>query len=218
MGANLVEQNPTMNNKKNTFLYILIVIIVIAVFFVSIKIVKSYYDFGNHCFIVNGHKHVYRGQCLPSGYKVNLVDLSDRANYLKVNHQISVDAKEPLEKLIVDAEKDGMCLVVIGSYRSPEYQLELLNKADDKTFVAPPNQSEHQTGLAVDFVGCPMKDEVRDDIVQRLELKNDFDQLPEYQWLLNNAGKYGFEQSFSKSNQKESGYPSEEWHWKFIIK
>lgn len=169
------------------------------------------------CIEVNGTRHVNRSDCLPTGYQPEVVLLDKRSSYLTTKQYVDVKAKVMLEQLINDAEKDGMCLVVVSGYRSYEDQEDLYNKIDDKNKVAIAGHSEHQTGLAVDFTGCPIdKKGNRDDTVERLELKNDFESLPEYKWLLQNGSRYGFEQSYRADNTNETGYPVESWHWKLI--
>jgi D-alanyl-D-alanine carboxypeptidase len=147
-----------------------------------------------------------------------ILKLSRRASYLHESEYLSLPAAVAVETMIKDAEQDGMCLVVMSGYRSPEKQQKLYDTAKDKSKVALPYQSEHQTGLAIDFGGCPMKDGVRHDLTERPELANEFDTLPEYKWLQDNAMKYGFEESFTIDNQNITGYPPESWHWKFTLK
>ena len=164
-------------------------------------------------------RHIYKGQPLPNDYKPKqLTVLSRKASYLDTVKEVDSRIAPKLEQLIVDAEKDAMCLTVIGAYRSFEYQQELYDKFTDKAKVAKPGESEHQTGLAVDFEACPMTNGWRDDTAERLELLKDFNELPEYKWLKKNAGKYGIEESYREDNQKKTGYPAEPWHWKFMIK
>lgn len=167
---------------------------------------------------VNGYTHIYKGQTLnPDNYPNAIIKLSRRASYLHESEYLSLPAAVAIETMIKDAEQDGMCLIVMSGYRSPEKQQKLYDTAIDKSKVALPYQSEHQTGLAIDFGGCPMKDGVRNDLVERPELANDFNALPEYKWLQENASKYGFEESFTASNTLDSGYPEESWHWKLIL-
>ena len=146
--------------------------------------------------------------------RLELEDLSARACWLTTKQQLSRKAKEKVEEMIANAENDGMCLVVMSGYRSPERQAELLEMAspEEKKYIAQPEESEHQTGTAVDLTACPMKDGKRDDTVERLELKKDFNELPEYQWMLENAHKYGFYESYPEGNGK---FPYEPWHWKY---
>jgi D-alanyl-D-alanine carboxypeptidase len=167
---------------------------------------------------VNGFTHIYKGQTLsPENYPNAIIKLSRRASYLHESEYLSLPAAVAIETMIKDAEQDGMCLVVMSGYRSAKSQEKLYEETGDKSKVALPGQSEHQTGLAVDFGGCPMKNGVRNDSVERHELVNDFSTLPEYKWLQDNASKYGFEQSFTASNTAETGYANEPWHFKLIL-
>jgi len=146
---------------------------------------------------------------------LEIVELSARASYLNTTKTLAKIASPHIEKLIQDAEREGMCLIVLSGYRSTEQQQKVWNEAEDKSIVAFPGTSEHETGLAVDLGGCPMIDGVRNDAGVRLELRNDFETLPEYQWLLTNASEYGFYQSYTEGNSTRSGFPAESWHWKF---
>lgn len=171
------------------------------------------------CKFVNDKKHIYKGQCLSTDYEPQvLTELSRRASYLNTYQYLDIRAKMAVEQLIIDAERDGMCLAVKGSYRSLEDQQKLINSASSGEYMALPGRSEHHTGLAVDFEACPMKDGKRDDSAERLELRKPFNELPEYQWLKKNAEKYGFEESFREDNRNETGYPFEPWHWKMIVR
>lgn len=169
------------------------------------------------CEVVDGNSHIYSQQCLPEGFVPELITLSPRASYLLTEKELSPDAALAIERLILDAEKDGMCIVVIGAYRSFKYQKEIYESSgEDKSGIALPGRSEHQTGLAADFTGCPMDRGKRDDSIERPDLADPFEDLPEYQWLVENAGRYGFVQSYSEDNARITGYPAESWHWKYI--
>lgn len=170
---------------------------------------------------VSGDKHVYRGQLLHldelDKKLQDLETLSDRASWLTTTQRLRIEAQEAVEELIAQAEVDGMCIVVMSSYRTFRQQQSIYTSIKDKTLVAQPGSSEHHTGLAVDFTACPMKDGKRDDSIERLELRKDFSELPEYFWLTIHGKDYGFEQSFKENNVEETGYQSEAWHWKYII-
>ncbi|MFA7662634.1 MAG: D-alanyl-D-alanine carboxypeptidase family protein [Patescibacteria group bacterium] len=196
---------------RKTSIYILLFI-----FFIVVLLHLN----NNECEIVSGNEHIYRGQCLASDYSVSLVTISNRASYLNSSKKVNASIKDILEILISDAEKDGMCLVVFDAYRSPERQAELIELSSEHEIdkIALPYQSEHQTGLAIDFTACPMNNGVRDDSLERLELRKPFKELPEYDWLVKNSYKYNIEQSFNADNSDVSGYPEEPWHWKFLIK
>jgi len=163
--------------------------------------------------------HLNKGDRLQT-IPQNLVELSPRASYLNTKQKFLAPFNHIVEKMIADAEKDGVCLIVMSGYRSPERQQELIRKAindEERSLIAMPYESEHQTGLAIDFGGCPMKDGIRNDDIKRDELKEPFETLPEYQWLKQNAGRYGFEESFREDNKDTTGFPAEPWHWKLII-
>ncbi len=148
-------------------------------------------------------------------YDLAPVELSWRASYLGTKQTLARIAAPQIEKLIRDAEKEGMCLVVVSGYRTKERQQKIWDQAIDKSIVAKPGTSEHEKGLAVDLGGCPMIGGVRNDAGERLELRKEFEELPEYEWLVKNAAKYGFSQSYTEGNSKRSGFPAEAWHWRY---
>ena len=70
-------------------------------------------------------------------------------------------------------------------------------------FVAKPGYSEHQTGLALD-IGS--------------RKSNIFLSSREYQWMQENAYKYGFIYRFSKKYENITGFRSEAWHYRYVGK
>lgn len=108
------------------------------------------------------------------------------------------------------ARKDGLGLVINSAYRSYEQQDELCDAyrllyGDDYVikYVALPGFSEHQTGLAFDIGSTS---------------SNIFANSKEYEWMLDNAHKYGFILRFSKSGQAVTGFRSEPWHYRYVGK
>lgn len=124
-------------------------------------------------------------------------------------HKACLDA---FLKMQSDALKSGLNLEIVSAYRSSKYQIEVFKRkfnceipsdADFEArlkYSAPSGFSEHHTGLAIDINST----------------EEDFDQTPEYQWLLAHACNYDFVMSFPKNNSQGLGY--EPWHWKFIGK
>jgi D-alanyl-D-alanine carboxypeptidase len=211
-------------NRKTLNILICIIIAVSLFFMVCIYYKtttnQSRQDSEN-CTKVGIEGHLYRGQCLVAEYRPEyLVRLSPRASWLTVTEPyLDIRAAFIIEKLITDAEAEGICLTVSSGYRSAEEQQTLVESIPDKLKVAIPNASEHQTGLAVDFRACPMDEQgIRDDSAERLELRSEFEELPEYKWLVDNAHKYDMEQSYRLDNENETGYPAESWHWKVMLK
>lgn len=120
---------------------------------------------------------------------------------------------EGFERMRADGLKSGIDLNIISGFRSSKYQIEVfsrkfedINNVSDEQFEArlkysaPAGFSEHHTGLAVDINS----------------LEEDFEETKEFEWLNNNAVKYGFEMSFPKNNIQGLGY--EPWHWRYIGK
>lgn len=195
-----------------------IIIIALLLLIIPIPIIKSLHKPAQPpTNYVTGYQHIYKGQILnPLYYPSPLIKLSMRASYLHEDQYLAIPAKLAIENLIADAEKAGWCLTVASGYRSPQKQQKLYNNSTKKEFIALPYESEHQTGLAVDFEACPMKNGIRNDLTERKELTKDFNTLPEYNWLKYNAERYGFEESFRLDNVEQTGFPAEPWHWKFI--
>ena len=169
----------------NVILPVAIIIFIVSVLFLAITPKNAKEEPQN---LVSGYGHIYKGQFLNPEYSPELVNLSPRASWLQETIPVDKSIIEPIQMLIEDAEYDGICLTVISGYRTPERQQELYDAIEDKTFVALPNESEHQTGLAVDFTACPVdKEGKRDDSIEREDLINDFETLPEYAWLVEYA-------------------------------
>ena len=200
-----------MNIKKFTILLIALTVASLSlIYFTREKSIVYNY--------VSGDGHIYRGQLLHPHWHYQLITLSKRVCWLHSTLYGNIKMEKDLEQMINDAEQDGKCIVVMSAFRNKEAQQLLYNSIEDKEFVALPMESEHQTGFAIDITACPMnKDGVRDDSVQRLELRQPFDELEEYTWMQKNAYKYNFEESFTEYNQSITGFSAEPWHWKYTI-
>ena len=113
-----------------------------------------------------------------------------------------------LSEMLVTAENDGINLRVISAYRSFGAQSELKSSylmtfgTGANKFSADQGYSEHQLGTALDFTTA--------EIGASFTI---FDKTTAYQWLLNNAYKYGFILSYPEGNQY---YQFEPWHWRFV--
>lgn len=133
-------------------------------------------------------------------------------SYARSGMQLVDIAKEAFESMSDDAKKEGMNIIAMSSYRSYDYQVNLYNnyvKTDGKeaadTYSARPGYSEHQTGLAVD--------------VYNLELPyTSFEKTEEFNWMQENAHKYGFILRFPKDKVDITGYQYEAWHYRYVGK
>ena len=121
-------------------------------------------------------------------------------------------AKEAFEELSEAASKENYTVLAMSSYRSYQYQYNLYNRyvstdgveAAD-TYSARPGYSEHQTGLAVD-------------VYNGKEDFTNFEKTKEYNWMQDNAYKFGFILRFPKDKVLETGYQNESWHYRYVGK
>ena len=151
---------------------------------------------------------------VPDDWQVDLVSLND---------QQSVDqrAYQALQEMLDDAKKEGLNIIVCSSYRTYDKQKQLFvnkvseylkkgysyNEAQDKAsmWVAKPNTSEHQLGLAVDLVS-------RDN--QRLDKSQE--KTEEQRWLIENCQRYGFILRYPSDKSNLTGVNYEPWHYRYV--
>ena len=88
--------------------------------------------------------------------------------------------------------------------------LDTLSPADAEkvalSYSAAPGSSEHQTGLCIDFT------------TQSLwgDLNTDFEKTDAFQWLSQNAYKFGFILRYPQGKEAITGYTYEPWHYRFV--
>ncbi|MBP3799338.1 MAG: M15 family metallopeptidase [Bacilli bacterium] len=121
-------------------------------------------------------------------------------------------AKDAFEEMSKAALKDKMHILAMSTYRSYDYQVNLYNKYAKKdgvdaanTYSAKAGFSEHQTGLAVDVYNGSTS-------------YTSFEKTKEFNWMQENAYKYGFIMRYPKDKEKETGYKYEAWHYRYIGK
>lgn len=122
------------------------------------------------------------------------------------------EAKEAFERLSEDARQMGYQIVATSTYRSYDYQEKLYDyyaqtKGSDyaDSCSARPGHSEHQTGLAVDVMGSN----------QDYDL---FAESIEFNWMKENAHKYGFILRYPSGKEKITGFKYEPWHYRYVGK
>lgn len=152
---------------------------------------------------------VNRDNPLPENYQVETTQLS--------NGQ-SVDKRiySALQAMFDDARADGVYPIVASGYRTTEKQQSLMEEkiasfeaegysharaqemAED--WVALPGTSEHQTGLAVD---------INADGIHSAGYEV-------YDWLDQNAHKYGFICRYPSDKTDITGISTEPWHYRYV--
>ena len=129
---------------------------------------------------------------------------SDNGNFL-----IHAQVWPYLKRLLDDARRSGVELLIASAFRSFDTQASLKSEykviygaGTANQFSADQGYSEHQLGTAVDFTTTN---------VGGVSLKFQTDRA--YQWLRDNAHKYGFVLSYPEEN---TYYKFEPWHWRFV--
>lgn len=147
---------------------------------------------------------------LPKSYSVELTTLS---NGTKVDKRIYPE----LQQMFSDARKQGINPTVREGYRTWDEQKDIMDsrieryisqgfkksiaKAKAENEVAKPGTSEHESGLAVDINAC--ENSSSEDV---------------YQWLAENAHKYGFILRYPSGKEKITGIEYEPWHYRYVGK
>lgn len=152
---------------------------------------------------------VNRSHYIPNNYQVELTELS---NGKKVDSRIY----PKLQQMFDDARSEGLSLFVREGYRTTKEQQQIMqdkikeyenqgyskNKARKmaEEYVATPGTSEHQLGLSVD--------------INADTTKCSSDKV--YQWLDENAYKYGFVKRYATDKVTITGISNEPWHYRYV--
>lgn len=120
--------------------------------------------------------------------------------------------KENFEKMASDMSKIGLEIRATSAYRSYDTQVTVYNdnvnqsgKAYADAISARAGYSEHQTGMAIDVKNGS----------SNYGLFKDSD---EYDWMKENAHKYGFIMRYPESKTDITGYNFESWHYRYVGK
>jgi LAS superfamily LD-carboxypeptidase LdcB len=123
--------------------------------------------------------------------------------------QIHAQVWPHLKALLDAAKAEGMAIYIESAYRSFEEQKSLKSSyrvtygaGTANQFSADQGYSEHQLGTTVDFITTGLGGQ-----------PEGFEKTSSYQWLLNNAHKYGFVLSYYQGNPY---YIFEPWHWRYV--
>ena len=140
----------------------------------------------------------------------DLVDVSIKYYYGEAK-KIRSEVYEAFKRMWNAAHEEGIYLIIVSAYRDydsqvqvyNDYQLSLgTNYAD--SIAARPGYSEHQTGLSLDIYS---KDST---------VASTFKNSKAYEWLINNAHKYGFILRYPDGKKKITGFNYESWHYRYL--
>lgn len=107
------------------------------------------------------------------------------------------------------AKENGITLVINSSYRTFEKQEEVYNEYKKQgtdyadKYAARAGYSEHQTGYSLDMFATGTT-------------SKNFHESDAYQWLINNAHKYGFILRYPIDKVNITGYSFESWHYRYV--
>ena len=128
--------------------------------------------------------------------------------------------REPAAKAIAEmadaAEAEGVYLMISSAYRGEDYQRALYDNYSASygsetadTISSRPGYSDHQTGLAADFVEG-------DGSLNGINFNQSFETTKSGEWLRDHAHEYGFIMRYPKDKQDITGYAYEPWHFRYI--
>ncbi len=127
----------------------------------------------------------------------------------KRGEQFTVEAWPFLKVMMDTAKANNAEFFVQSAYRSFAEQKSLKSSysviygaGTANAFSADQGYSEHQLGTTADFT-----------IAGSAGKLDSFDKTPAYQWMIDNAYRFGFELSYPKGN---AYYIYEPWHWRFV--
>lgn len=146
---------------------------------------------------------------LPSKMDIELTELGN-------GEQVDARIYPELQKMFDDMRAQGIYPVVASGYRTKEEQQAIMDekieefiaqgysrseaKTEASKWVAAVGHSEHQTGLAVDING---------------DGENSFGQQV-YDWLAENAWKYGFILRYPADKADITQTDYEPWHYRYV--
>ena len=181
-------------------IYILLLIILEHDFYNDINTI---YNPTTLDFLINKNNKLTKDY-IPTDLEIIDINYSCKDKYLRKEARIN------FEKLAKEAKKEGFNIIAVSTYRSYDYQDKLYNNyvLDKGIYYADmasarAGHSEHQTGLAVD--------------VADLSLDYDnFENTKEFNWMKNNAHKYGFILRYPKASFHITGFKYEPWHYRYV--
>lgn len=152
---------------------------------------------------------VNRDHPLPADYQIEIVELSN-------GERVDARIYPKLQEMFDAMRAEGVYPVVRSGYRSYEEQEEVMQeriqrymdngmsqedaKAKAETEVALPGTSEHQLGFGVD-INADGVNSYGDEV---------------YNWLYDNAHKYGFVKRYPEDKTDITGIINEPWHYRYV--
>ncbi len=178
---------------------------------VNVKAANGWYSITENTNIADGNLMIVnKFYSLSSSYSPE--DLENVSlQYAYADNKASAIVIQAFEQMYYDVlDNLNVHLMVNSSYRSYEDQEEIYNDYKNvslkyaDSYAARPGYSEHQTGLALDITSLEHKNQ------------KEFTSSIEYEWLKNNAHKYGFILRYPEGKEDITGYNNESWHFRYV--
>lgn len=150
---------------------------------------------------------------LKDGYEPNdLTIVSTKYSWGASGSQKLVkEAYDAYIKMHEDAQKEDIYLMISLSYRSHDEQnriYEMYKNSHSDAYAdkiaARPGHSDHETGLSFDVFS--LQD----------TMQSEFKDTKTFEWLKNNAYKYGFIIRYPEGKEKITGFEYEPWHYRYV--
>lgn len=126
--------------------------------------------------------------------------------------KVTQDTYDAFLNLWNAGKEQNYYFMVSSAYRTYEHQEEVYNdykKSRGEEYAdkiaARPGFSEHQTGYSLD-------------IFEKSTTQKNFHTTESYNWLKNNAHKYGFILRYPEDKEDITGYSFESWHYRYVGK
>ncbi len=197
------SDQPVRRRRKGWLFPLLLLLCILLLVFLVPRPDTASQDRGWNLILVNSRNLV------PEDFTGELVTLS---NGQKVDRRIYPF----LQQMFDDMRAQGVYPIVASGYRTEEYQKELLLERVEEyrssghgrvkswqlalDWVAWPGTSEHQLGIAVD--------------INQEGTKSTAQEV--YQWLAENAHRYGFICRYPEDKVEITGISNEPWHYRFV--
>ena len=147
--------------------------------------------------------------------------LVDKKHHTKSEMYLQKETLDAFVKMKESAEKDGIKLTIVSGTRNFNSQKSIWERKynkykkeglTDKEIIrkimiwsSMPSTSRHHWGTDIDINGF---DEYFDGKNEKAN--------KEYEWLANNAPKFGFCQVYTEKGERKTGYNEEKWHWSYM--
>ena len=196
------------DKKIKNFTYIMVIILILLFFcddneedfYENIKEIEK----PNDVIVLVNKNNVLPNDYIPSDLRL----INNR--YAYDNKYLREEAAINFENLSADASLLGYRIIATSAFRDYEYQGKLFNEYVSSKGLkyallcsAKPGHSEHQTGLSVDVEGSN-----RD--------YDEFEKAIEFNWMKENAHKYGFILRYPKGKEHITGFKYEPWHYRYV--